>query len=497
VSTQSIDPRTGQEFGPLLADSDDQQVRVTCREAERAAPLWGSLMPRRRAEVLESLADALDASASALVPLAESETALGVVRLAGEVARTTYQLRLLAGAVAAGTYGEPMMDDAVPGSPPEGHPELRRALLPIGPVAVYAASNFPFAFSVAGGDTASALAAGCPVVVKAHPGHPQTSQEVHGVLRAGLAAAGVPEGVIGMVRGFGAGSTLIQDPAIRAAAFTGSRRGGRVLWELASSRPEPIPFYGELGSVNPVVVLASAVRQHDLARDYVDSLLLGAGQFCTNPSVLLVPAGAPLVEEIAAELVGRPPGVLLHRGVADELERSVAEIMAAADVRVLAGQPPQALAPGDGSLSRSALLLGASAAKLVGQSAALAVECFGPVGLLVEYESTAELLSVLSVMEGALVGSVFGAADDGAAPEVIAALGDRVGRVAWNTWPTGVAVSRSQHHGGPWPATTNPLHTSVGVTAIRRFLRPVVYQSVPEQLLPASVATQEVSGSNA
>jgi NADP-dependent aldehyde dehydrogenase len=496
VSTQSIDPRTGQEFGPLLADSDDQQVRATCLEAARVARLWGSLTPRRRADVLEVLADALDASASTLAPLADSETALGRVRLTGEVARTTYQLRLLAAAVAAGTYAEPMLDDAVPGAPPEGHPELRRALMPIGPVAVYAASNFPFAFSVAGGDTASALAAGCPVVVKAHPGHPQTSQEVHRVLRAGLAAAGVPEGVVGMVRGFEAGLTLIQDPAIRAAAFTGSRRGGRALWDLANARPDPIPFYGELGSVNPVVVLPSAVHKPDLARDYVDSLLLGAGQFCTNPSVLFVPAGASLVQEITGELAGRPAGVLLHRGVAEELERSVAEVMAAGGVGVLAGEPPHAAAPADGGLSRGSLLLGTSAAKLIEDPVALGVECFGPVGLLVEYEGTVELLAALSVMEGALVGSVFGADDDTAAPEVIAALGDRVGRVAWNAWPTGVAVSRAQHHGGPWPAATSPLHTSVGVTAIRRFLRPVVYQSVPEQLLPAPLASREASRSH-
>jgi NADP-dependent aldehyde dehydrogenase len=320
---------------------------------------------------------------------------------------------------------------------------------------------------------------------------------VHSVLQAGLAAAGVPKGVIGMVRGFGAGLTLIQDPAIRAAAFTGSRRGGRALWELANARPRPIPFYGELGSVNPVVVLASAVRRPELARDYVDSLLLGAGQFCTNPSVLFVPAGEPLIEEITRELAGRPPGVLLHRGVADELERSVAQVMAAAGVSVLAGEPRHPPAPADGSLSRGPLLLGTSAADLIEDSAVLGVECFGPVGLLVEYVSTTELLAALSVMEGALVGSVFGAVDDGAAAEVIAALGDRVGRVAWNAWPTGVAVSRAQHHGGPWPAATSPLHTSVGLTAIRRFLRPVVYQSVPEQLLPAPSPTHEASASHA
>ena len=246
--------------------------------------------------MLEALADALDAQSDRLVPLADSETALGSARLTGELARTTFQLRMMADAVRAGTYTAPLVDEAVAGAPPAGHPEIRRMLVPIGPVAVYAASNFPFAFSVAGGDTASALAAGCTVVVKAHPGHPQTSEAVHGVLRDALIEAGLPEGVIGMVRGFGAGAALIQDPAIRAGAFTGSQRGGRALFDLAAARPDPIPFYGELGSVNPVVVLPSAAGAAERSRvDYVDSLLLGAGQFCTNPSLLFVPSGAALV----------------------------------------------------------------------------------------------------------------------------------------------------------------------------------------------------------
>jgi NADP-dependent aldehyde dehydrogenase len=491
MSTQSIDPRTGQEFGPVLADSDDQQVRATCLEAEHAAPFWASLALQRRAEVMELLADTLDAAESDLVPLADSETALGSVRLTGELARTTFQLRLLAGAVRAGTYAQQMFDEAVAGAPPQGHPELRRLLVPIGPVAVYAASNFPFAFSVAGGDTASALAAGCPVVVKAHPGHPQTSEAVLGLLRGALTAAGVPVGVIGMVRGFSAGTTLIQDPAIRAAAFTGSRGGGRALFDLASSRPEPIPFYGELGSVNPVVVLASAVSRPDLARDYVDSLLLGAGQFCTNPSVLFVPAGSGLVETITAELSGRPAGLLLHGGVVAALDSSLAEVMAAPGVSVLAGEAGQAAVSADSSLSRGPLLLGTTALALAADRTPLEVECFGPAGLLVEYDTTVELRTVLASMEGALVGCVFGEADDPAAPEVIVALAGRVGRLAWNAWPTGVAVSPAQHHGGPWPSTTSPLYTSVGVTAIPRFLRPLVYQSLPEQLIPATWATPE------
>jgi len=482
VTTQSIDPRTGIAFGPELADSSEADVREACRTAQLAAAAWGPLAPGRRAGVLETLADALDAESARLVPLADSETALGQTRLAGELARTTYQLRMLAEAVRRGTYTDPVIDAAVAGAPPNGHPEIRRTLMPIGPVAVFAASNFPFAFSVAGGDTASALAAGCTVVVKAHPGHPQTSEAVHGILCGALAQLRLPVGVIGMVHGFDAGASLITDPAIRAGAFTGSQRGGRALFDLAAGRPDPIPFYGELGSVNPVVVLGSALARPDLARDYVDSLLLGSGQFCTNPSLLLVPAGAAVIEEIASVLSSRAPTPLLYPGVLAQLEQSVDRVAAASGVRVVAGaRRPRS---SDAELSHPPLLLGVSAARLLEDRTPLQVECFGPVGVLAEYESVDELMAVLDSLDGALVGCVHGEVGDGAAGEVIAALAERVGRVVWNGWPTGVSVNRAQHHGGPWPATTSPLHTSVGTTAIRRFLRPVAFQSLPAELLP-------------
>ena len=487
MTTQSIDPRTGEAFGPQLEDTSDEQLRQMCVEAERASSTWGPLAPDRRAEVLEAFADALDAESEALVPLADSETALGTVRLAGELARTTFQMRMLATAVRARTYATPLVDEPAPGTPPTGHPEIRRILLPIGPVAVYAASNFPFAFSVAGGDTASALAAGCTVVVKAHPGHPQTSEAVHGVLRHALDDAGLPESVIGMVRGFSAGAALITDPAIRAGAFTGSQRGGRALFDLAAARPDPVPFYGELGSVNPVAVLASAATRENLARDYVDSLLLGAGQFCTNPSVLFVPAGAPLIDQISAELSNRDPGVLLYPGVLEHLEQSVDRVASAAGVSVLAGARDRAT---DGALTRSPLLFHVAAADLLADRTPLEVECFGPVGVIATYGTANELLAVLASMDGALVGCVHGETSDPDARGVIATLAERTGRVAWNAWPTGVSVNRAQHHGGPWPATTSPLHTSVGVTGVRRFLRPVAFQAVPEDLLPPAATAR-------
>jgi NADP-dependent aldehyde dehydrogenase len=491
VTTQSMDPRTGIAFGPELEDSSDEQVRETCIAARRAGAGWSALAPARRAGVLEALADALDAQSARLVSLADSETALGSVRLTGELARTTFQLRMLADAVRDGSYTTPLVDEAVGGAPPAGHAEMRRSFMALGPVAVYAASNFPFAFSVAGGDTGSALAAGCTVVVKAHPGHPQTSEAVHGILCEALTAARIPASVVGMVRGFRAGSTLIQDPAIRAGAFTGSQRGGRALFDLATGRPDPIPFYGELGSVNPVVVLPSAAARPTLAKDYADSLLMGAGQFCTNPSILFVPAGAALVDEIVAEVSGREAGVLLYPGVLEQLERSVEHVAAAAGVTVLSGSLGSGSAAGSRGLSRSPLLFGVPAAELLADRTPLAVECFGPVGVVAQYQSSLELLAVLASMEGALAACVHGETTDPDARAVVAALADRAGRVAWNAWPTGVSVNRAQNHGGPWPATTSPLHTSVGVTAIRRFLRPVAFQSVPVELLPSGLAASE------
>lgn len=489
MTTQSLDPRTGSVFGPELEDSDERHVRRVCLDAEAAQPVWGALSSERRATVLEALAEALDAQSDRLVPLADSETALGPVRLTGELARTTFQLRMLAGAVRADAYTAPLIDEAAPGPPPVGHAEIRRILVPIGPVAVYAASNFPFAFSVAGGDTASALAAGCTVIVKAHPGHPQTSEAVHAILCDALAEHGLPRAVIGMVRGFSAGGSLIQDPAIRAGAFTGSQRGGRALFDLAASRPDPIPFYGELGSVNPVVVLPSAASRPNLASDYLDSLLMGGGQFCTNPSVLFVPPGGTLVDEIAAEICNRSSGPLLHPGIVEELERNIDRVASVAGVSVLAGARHRET--GDGALSRSPLLLSVSAADLLTDRAPLEIECFGPVGLVSEYDGLEELVAVIGRMQGALAGCVHGETADPGAPAIIAALAARVGRVAWNAWPTGVSVNRAQHHGGPWPATTSPLHTSVGVTSIRRFLRPVAFQSVPAELLPGAWAQQE------
>jgi NADP-dependent aldehyde dehydrogenase len=480
VPTQSVDPRTGETFGPVLEDSSEAEVDQVVAQAAAAAGPWGDLSHAARARVLRAAADALDERAGELVPLADHESGLGEPRLTGELVRTTFQLRMFAGALESGVDLAGTLDPAVPGPPPAGHPELRRVLVPIGPVAVYGASNFPFAFSVPGGDTASALAAGCPVVVKAHPGHPQTSAAVAQVMVRALLDAGAPAGTLGIVHGLEAGRLLVRHPLIKAAAFTGSYGGGRSLFDLAVGRPDPIPFYGELGSVNPVVVTAgAAARGQGFATEYVDSLTMGTGQFCTNPGLLMVPAGSGLLELVAAEAAARAPGVLLHAGVAELLRANLSRLAGVPGVRTLVDRS-RPDAPGARS---GPVILAAGATTAEAHPELLRTECFGPVGLVVEYSSTDQLLVLLGLLEGCLVATVHGEEAEPLSATLVQRLAHIAGRVVWNGWPTGVAVCAGQQHGGPHPATTNALHTSVGTAAVLRFLRPVAYQSVPVGLL--------------
>lgn len=486
MSTQSVDPRTGIAFGPVIPDTTSTQLREFCDDAAQAAQPWGDLLREERARMLRAVADALDAAGGDLIPLADSESALGLPRLTGELARTTFQIRTFADALDDGSYLGVIIDPADSRPVPVGHPDLRRMLVPLGPVAVYGASNFPFAFSVAGGDTASALAAGCPVVVKAHPAHPQLSDAVFECMRDALAAAGAPSGVISIVHGFIAGAELIVDPAIRAGAFTGSGRGGHALFTLAAGRTDPIPFYGELGSVNPVFVTSSAATRDSLAAEYLDSLLLGGGQFCSNPSVLVVPSDSGLLASIVEQVSARPDAVLLHEGVAHLFAATSTQLASIHGVRLAAG----ALGPaGTAGFTQSPLIFAVAAADVITDPSLLSIECFGPAGVVIEYASTDEAMAVARLVPGCLAATIHSDDTDPLAASLLPVLARRAGRVIWNGWPTGVAVTSAQQHGGPHPATTNSLHTSVGTTAMRRFLRPVAYQSFPQALLPTELRT--------
>jgi NADP-dependent aldehyde dehydrogenase len=462
-----------------MTDTTEAQLDRALDDAASAAAVLRARTPGERAEQLRAAADALDAAADRLLPLAQEESHLPLPRLTGELKRTTFQLRLFADEVAAGAYLHATIDHADPDWGMGPRPDLRRVLVPLGPVAVWAASNFPFAFSVAGGDTASALAAGCPVVLVAHPGHPQLSEATAEVLVAALEGAGAPKGVFALVEGQEAGRALIVDPRITAGAFTGSLRGGRALLDLANARPAPIPFYGELGSVNPAFVTAAAddARAAAIAEGFAASMSLGVGQFCTKPGLLFVPADSAIPGLVAERLRSVTGAPMLNDRIRGGYEEALGLLAAHEVVEVLAGSIDPAADP-------EPTLLRTSAAEVLADPRPLTAEVFGPAALVVEYADEEELLAAARTLEGQLTATVQGEPDDAVAPALLEVLSERAGRVLWGGWPTGVTVSYAQQHGGPYPATTAVGTTSVGTAAIERFLRPVAYQDLPESLLP-------------
>src|SRR5271165_4504259 len=454
---QGFDPRTGEPVGEPVPETTDAEVDATVAAAVAAFPAWSAF--GRRAEALEAVADALDDRVGEIATIADTETALGGERLTGEVARTTGQLRLFAGVLRdrGGVWGgrppgsAPGYLDAVV-TPAQGVvPDLRRINRPVGPVAVFAASNFPFAFSVVGGDTASALAAGCPVVVKAHEGHPVTSDVTAEIVAGALASAGAPAGTFGLIHGVQAGVRLLQHPSVAAAGFTGSTGGGLALAAIATG--------------------------------YAGSLTLGAGQFCTNPGLLFVPEDVGLLSAIAEAIGASAGGPMLTGRIFAGYQDAVAEAAGHPGVTELAaGQP------GAGPWGATPRVFQVTLKEFAADIAVLSRERFGPAGLVITYPSVEDLLSVLGALAGNLAGTVHldtGSAEDvELARQVIAVLERVTGRVVCNGWPTGVAVVAAQHHGGPWTATTVPAYTSVGTAAIRRWLVPVAYQDFPTELLP-------------
>jgi NADP-dependent aldehyde dehydrogenase len=476
LDVQGYNPRTGAPHGDAVPASSAADVDAAAKAAAVAFPVWSGLPTAERADALGVLADALDAAVDELVAVADAETALGETRLRGEVGRTTGQLRMFADLVRRGHHHEAIVS---PADPATARPDVRRMLHPVGPVAVFSASNFPFAFSVAGGDTASALAAGCTVVVKAHEAHPHTSALVAAKLRTALRTVGMPADVLGLVHGFQAGGALVRHPAIRAAGFTGSLRGGRALYDIACGRSDPIPFYGELGSINPVVVLpGAAARGAELAAEYAASLTLGAGQFCTNPGLLFVPDEPSLLSELAAAVSGASTGPMLSERIRKSYVDNAAGL--GATVRPLAKG-----SAAEGAWSVDPQVWQVDTTAFVAHAERLTEEIFGPAGLVVTYSTVDELAAALSQLDGSLTGSVHaGDSELDDAHTVAEVLRPRVGRLIFNGWPTGVAVCWAMHHGGPWPATTASAHTSVGGTAIRRWQVPVAYQNWPQALLP-------------
>ena len=467
-----------------LQDTTTSQLDALVRAASNAFATFGASSATTRATLLRGLADALESGREALVALADQETHLGAVRLNGELDRTAFQLRGFAAQAEQGAVFAFTDDPAVAGPPPAGHPHLMRVRVPLGPVAMFSASNFPFAFSVLGGDTAAALAAGCPVVVKAHPGHRMLSRKVAALAAEVVAAQGLPAGVFGMVDGPGneLGVALVQHPLIAAAAFTGSVRGGLALQKAAQSRPRPIPFYGELGSVNPVVALPPALKAGglELAKGLAASITMGCGQFCTSPGIIIVPLGADgdaFVAQLAASLKTASPHAMLTPQIRSGFDAGRAmwsthpELERLLDEAAPQDKPPR---PFLAQLRADAFIAAPE----------LHEEVFGPAALIVRVADIRQTIEVLQSVGGTLTATIWGA-DEASADiaELVRAASQVAGRVLFSGFPTGVAVTAGQQHGGPYPSSTEPFTTSVGWAALNRFLRPVSLQDAPAWLI--------------
>jgi NADP-dependent aldehyde dehydrogenase len=485
----SVDPRTGQQVEQVTTSSTPDDVTAVCSAAAAAAGALEALGTGGRAALLRAMAGELESDRETIVAVADRETALGPTRLSGELARTCFQLRLFADVLDEGSYLEATIDHADPDAVPIPRPDLRRMLVPVGPAAVFGASNFPLAFSVAGGDTSAALAAGCPVVVKAHSSHPGTARAVHGALRRAVDGTGAPAGTIGILYGHQAGAALVVDPHIRAVGFTGSLGGGRALFDLAAGRPDPIPFYGELGSLNPLFVTpaAAAERAEAIGQGFVGSYTLGHGQFCTKPGLALIPGGdegKALRDAMVEATGGVAESWMLNGSIRVAYVEGVRRLLGLDGVELIAG----AGASGRDGFASAPALVGVAAGALLDGQTPLLEECFGPMAVVAEYRDAGELIEVAGRLEGSLTATVHAAGGETELPaRLLEILRRRVGRIVWNGFPTGVAVTWAMQHGGPYPSSTSELHTSVGPASIRRFLRPIAYQSAPEAVLPLAL----------
>ncbi|MEJ2814202.1 aldehyde dehydrogenase (NADP(+)) [Caulobacter sp. CCG-8] len=484
---RAFDPGRGERLEPAFASAGRDDVERACALAEAAFDAYRATPHAQRAAFLEGVAVNLAEQGSAIVERAMAETGLPRPRLEGELGRATGQLRLFAAVLRDGGFLDVRIDHALPGrAPPRA--DLRLTHLPLGPVAVFGASNFPLAFSVAGGDTASALAAGCPVVVKAHPAHPGTSELAGRAVAKAVAEASLPPGVFSLLfdSGHAVGSALVSDPRIQAVGFTGSRAGGLALMALAQARPRPIPVYAEMSSINPVILLpgALAARGEAIARSFVTALTLGAGQFCTNPGLLLAIEGPALdafVAEAARCVAQADPATMLTPGIRQAFERGVAALERHPRVEVVARGRP------GGEGTGGAVLLATTAEALLADSS-LSHEVFGASSLLVRCPDIAALERVLEALEGQLAVAVHAAeADLAEAARLMPRLERLAGRILFDGFGTGVEVCDAMVHGGPFPATSDGRSTSVGSLAIARFLRPVCYQDVPAALLPPAL----------
>ncbi len=493
-----VSPLNSEPLEPGFAQAGLADVDAAMERAAAAFAIYRQTSPEQRAEFLEKIAEEIMVVGDDLINRAHAETGLPLARLTSERGRTVNQLKLFAEVAREGSWVDARIDPALPDRQPIPRPDLRRMLVPIGPVVVFGSSNFPLAFSVAGGDTASALATGNPVVVKAHRGHPGTSELVASAIVRAADTCGMPAGVFSMLHGEGAkmGVALVKHPHARAVGFTGSRSGGRALFDAAAARPEPIPVFAEMSSLNPVFVLPGALRERgaQIAEGLKASFTLGVGQFCTKPGLVFGLSGESLVQfqQTLARLVETsPPATMLHAGICESYHTGLKQSKAVEGVSLLAQTQQDA----DPKQTHGEPVVLRTDVKNFLKQPRLAEEVFGPFTLVVAGQSLDELEEVARRLEGQLTATLHANAEDlKDAGRLVAILREKAGRLIVNGFPTGVEVSHAMQHGGPFPATTDARFTSVGTAALLRFVRPVCYQSFPEALLPEELRNQNSRG---
>ena len=483
VIVNSVDATTGQALPYDFYQATGQEVDRAACAAAAAYPAYKALSAERRAAFLDAIADELDALDDQFVALVCRETALPAARIAGERGRTSGQMRLFATVLRRGDFYAARIDQAQPERTPLPRPDVRQYRIGLGPVAVFGASNFPLAFSTAGGDTASALAAGCPVVFKAHSGHMATAEQVADAILRAAERTGMPQGVFNMIYGAGVGEALVKHPSIQAVGFTGSLKGGRALCDMAAARPQPIPVFAEMSSINPVIILPQAlqVRSATVARELAASVVQGCGQFCTNPGLVIglrSPAFTAFIEQLAGQINEQPAQTMLNAGTLRSYAKGVSQLAEHALVEHLAGLAQQG-AQAQPQVFRADVRL------LLEGDPVLQEEVFGPTTVVIEVQDAAQLDAAIQSLHGQLTATLIGEPEDlqqfgGLTP----LLEQKVGRILINGYPTGVEVCDAMVHGGPYPATSDARGTSVGTLAIDRFLRPVCFQNYPDSLLP-------------
>jgi 2,5-dioxopentanoate dehydrogenase len=495
---QALNPTTGELLATSFHEAGATEVDAALKAADEAFDALRTAEVETRAKFLDALGDEIVALGDELLNRAHAETALPMARLQGERARAVGQCKLFASLIREGSWAMPTIDHAIPDRQPLPKPDVRRVMQPIGPVVVFGASNFPFAIGVVGTDTVCALAAGCSVVVKGHPAHPGTCEMLATAVYAALEKVGLSAGCFSLVHGRSneLGAALVQHPLAQAVAFTGSLKGGRALFDLAVSREVPIPFYGEMGSVNPVFLLPGALAQRgaQIAENYIGSVTLGVGQFCTNPAVVVGARGAALdgFVQAAADAAGKwAPSTMLHAGISSAYDAGTKAICATEGLSV-AGQ--SAAAPSSAA-SQAACIIYRTELRNLEAHEHLQHEVFGPCSIVTSCDGKEDMLRFAKQLQGQLTATIHGTEDDlREYADLVRVLERKVGRIIFNGFPTGIEVCPSMHHGGPYPAATHSFFTSIGTGSIYRFVRPVCYQTFPDFALPVPLREDNTTG---